>query len=403
MLLLCFEIEINYQKYLQENKESLSLIEAKDNLSINYMNGKVIHMNETKKDINFSIINNSSDKAYYNISLSNITGDTSNSSYVITSHGDYYYEDDFSQTILGNHLEIDPGSTVRYTLTIVNDDKKDFSFTINIEPVNIENTLGNVLLKNNPIKTSAISNLFMPATDNEGLISLTSTKGTSYYFRGNILNNYVQFGDSVWRIVKINEDSSVELILDNVLENTTSYNTNESANNTVFTNSNVYQTLLTWYSNHLKTNDAFIADSVYCYDDSVTDNSNLIDGTSLYAPDTRLFTNHTPTNECKGSSISSKIGLLTADEAVYAGASLNSNTTYYLHLNSNISSWWTMTPSKTKNNSLYLMSISNDGIVNDEELESNSIYVRPVITVTNHVLATGDGTSDHPYILSLGN
>src|SRR5574344_2320973 len=164
MLLLCFGIEINYQKYLQENKESLSLIEAKDNLSINYMNGKVIHMNETKKDINFSIINNSSDKAYYNISLSNITGDTSNSSYVIISHGDYYYEDDFSQTILGNHLEIDPGSTVRYTLTIVNDDKKDFSFTINIEPVNIENTLVNVLLKNNRINSGVISNLFMPAT-----------------------------------------------------------------------------------------------------------------------------------------------------------------------------------------------------------------------------------------------
>ena len=38
--------------------------------------------------------------------------------------------------------------------------------------------------------------------------------GTSYYFRGNVIDNYVSFADKTWRIVRINGDGSVRLILD---------------------------------------------------------------------------------------------------------------------------------------------------------------------------------------------
>ena len=40
--------------------------------------------------------------------------------------------------------------------------------------------------------------------------------GTSYYFRGNVLDNYVSFADKIWRIVRINGDGTVRLVLDDV-------------------------------------------------------------------------------------------------------------------------------------------------------------------------------------------
>ena len=38
--------------------------------------------------------------------------------------------------------------------------------------------------------------------------------GTSYYFRGNVTNNYVSFAGFIWRIVRINGDGSIRMIYD---------------------------------------------------------------------------------------------------------------------------------------------------------------------------------------------
>ena len=39
--------------------------------------------------------------------------------------------------------------------------------------------------------------------------------GTSYYFRGAVKNNYVQFANKCWRIVRVNGDGSIKLVLHN--------------------------------------------------------------------------------------------------------------------------------------------------------------------------------------------
>ena len=43
--------------------------------------------------------------------------------------------------------------------------------------------------------------------------------GTTYYFRGNVENNYVKFAGKDWRIVRINEDGTIRLILDGFMDN----------------------------------------------------------------------------------------------------------------------------------------------------------------------------------------
>ncbi len=47
------------------------------------------------------------------------------------------------------------------------------------------------------------------------LASTEDDYGTSYYFRGAVKNNYVQFANKCWRIVRIVGDGFVKLVLHN--------------------------------------------------------------------------------------------------------------------------------------------------------------------------------------------
>ena len=38
-----------------------------------------------------------------------------------------------------------------------------------------------------------------------------------YYFRGKVENNYIKLGEDLWRIVKINGNGSVKIILNNLV------------------------------------------------------------------------------------------------------------------------------------------------------------------------------------------
>ena len=53
------------------------------------------------------------------------------------------------------------------------------------------------------------------STETEITLSTTSDDyGTSYYFRGNVIDNYVDFAGMCWRIVRIAGDGSIKLILE---------------------------------------------------------------------------------------------------------------------------------------------------------------------------------------------
>ena len=143
------------------------------------------------------------------------------------------------------------------------------------------------------------------------LASTEDDYGTSYYFRGAVKNNYVQFANKCWRIVRITGDGSVKLVLHN--DNTTkAANPCLSANNstdaafarysgTKYTsafntkhNDNAYvgfmygtagasgyasthantnkSTILTnletWYTNNLELYEDKLADTIWCNDKS---------------------------------------------------------------------------------------------------------------------------------------
>ena len=156
------------------------------------------------------------------------------------------------------------------------------------------------------------------STASEALLASTEDDyGTSYYFRGAVTNNYVEFANKCWRIVRVGGDGSVKLILHNdnptgvanpcdAANNSASaafarysgetyksaFNTNYNDNAYVgfkygtvgsstyeithanTNDSTILTNLETWYTNNLKTYESVIDNSVWCNDKTnVTDTS----------------------------------------------------------------------------------------------------------------------------------
>ena len=91
--------------------------------------------------------------------------------------------------------------------------------------------LAKVILANNEVKAPLTTPGAAISTADEALLaSAEDDYGTSYYFRGAVTNNYVEFANKCWRIVRVSGDGSVKLILHN--DNTTKVaNPCDAANN----------------------------------------------------------------------------------------------------------------------------------------------------------------------------
>ena len=72
------------------------------------------------------------------------------------------------------------------------------------------------ILALNEVKTPITTPGAAVSTATEALLASTEDDyGTSYYFRGAVKNNYVEFANKCWRIVRVGGDGSVKLILHN--------------------------------------------------------------------------------------------------------------------------------------------------------------------------------------------
>ena len=225
------------------------------------------------------------------------------------------------------------------------------------------------------------------AINAEGLISDLDDSGITYYFRGNVVNNYFFFADKIWRIVRINGDGTVRLILDENLEVLQMFNDKAYSYN----DTKIAVSLKEWYDVNLFQHDSYIYEGKYCYDNELSS-----DG-KLYTAYNRIFIAKLPSFNCEGDVITSKIGLLSLDEALYAGLGIaNQNKTSYL-FNEKNSDWWTMTSAQIEGENYYPFVIKNDGSISSNITGNTSNGVRPVINLSFSLKVEGDGTKDNPY------
>jgi hypothetical protein len=118
--------------------------------------------------------------------------------------------------------------TLNYTVIIeYNGDHDDYGLTADLlvykESSKKDNKmLGSLILNDNNLQNLK-TEIGQISTENEGLIRLVEDSKSTYYFRGNVDTNYVSFAGFIWRVVKINDDYSVKLILDDIIDKRTAY------------------------------------------------------------------------------------------------------------------------------------------------------------------------------------
>ena len=288
------------------------------------------------------------------------------------------------------------------------------------------------------------------------LASTEDDYGTSYYFRGAVKNNYVEFANKCWRIVRINGDGSVKLVLHNdntskaadpcssannstdaafarysgtIYESTfnekdddnayvgfmygtvgassyaaTHANTNKS---TILTN------LETWYTNNLASYADKLADTIWCNNKKTksglgygTEHTSYNNNLSLICPndnDGGKLSKFTVDDTINGNgNLTYKIGLLTADELIFAGYErwgVNNSVYIYENANKKNSFWWTLTPDCYNGYAANLL--MRDGILyNDIHPVYIGAGLRPAISlISSTTISGGSGTSEDPYVI----
>lgn len=267
-----------------------------------------------------------------------------------------------------------------------------------------------------------------------GLYKSTDDDGDSYYFRGNV-NNYVSFANQLWRVIRVNGDGTIRLLYNTDINKSAFNNVNDDekysgytydnanvctkenpcsssfdaknnlfVNNMNMTNSDVKTYLENWYISNLKLYDNYISLDSYC-----NDTTYVVSGNNYYygAYD-RIYKQYQPSLKCPdtsqlyGGNYKLKIGLMTADEANYAGLNMktpHATNNNYLYYSSN---WWFMTSGwKYITSSATSTAGLNTTIgITPQIFVAYTFYVRPVINLKSNTLITsGDGSLSNPYVI----
>ncbi len=406
LLLLTFVLLFSYVKYLKDIESTNPLVMVKSGLSINYLNGNKIILKEEKKTYTFSITNNSEGEVQYYVSLEDMKTKEELITYDLTEQNGkikiLQSEVNKENNTLASLIKINAGETHFYTLTLYGKDNLAFTakLDVNLEAGN-EEYFASTILKNNEVKKEALTNVGAEvATTNEGLIEASDDYGTFYYFRGDIENNYIMYANLLGRIVRINSDGSVRLVLNDDIETTSVlYETNveKLEDKLDFSKSALEKTLKTWYDEHLSEFDSYLISGKYCVADSIA----LTEGTrNYYAGNARMLKDFTISYSCLGKEYTSRYGILSADEVILAGATTNNdNTSYYLYVPEKVVSYWTLTPNYSEENNITYFEVTTNGKVISEN--TGSIYkgVRPVINLIKKTSVVGEGTLASPYTI----
>ena len=231
----------------------------------------------------------------------------------------------------------------------------------------------------------------MMAGDESGLYVSTDTNtgNPTYYFRGNVENNYVSFAGTIWRIVRINEDGTIRIIMQAGINNSIGYslNANKVGQYFYYSNSNAKSILENWYQANIGSKSDLA--------------KNVVNG-DYYCEQAKIdkTANYMPSFECKNDVnnkglVNSNIGLITTDEIIYAGGHFKeTKNNYYLY---NRIYTWTMSPAKNSGNH-YLWAIDPSGVVYIDSI-GNTLILRPVINLKSDTQVSGTGTSSDPFVV----
>lgn len=268
---------------------------------------------------------------------------------------------------------------------------------------------GKVTIKNNGGKYSYVpyikcgddyvtSELYKKIIEDVGIVESGSgiyVQGDNNVFRGENLNNYVKLSDKLWKIISIDSEGNLKLILDKELDNPVEWDDRYNGEREYTSGINNYE--ISRIKDHLN--------DLYNSNDLLDENAKKFVVAKNFCISGKLKSDSTNNITCDKYAENLNIGLLNVYEYTYASIDPNCKTISdrecqnynYLKPNSDSYGWWTMTPNKENTYEVY--SIENYGTLDIKNCSSNS-RLKPVIYVTKDVMYdSGKGTEKDPYII----
>ena len=449
-------IDYDTTKEEGENKTFNNKITIEGTTKINdkLLAGKIIKENKViEEEPDFSKGEPLGEDCSQNITEDKTVSLLSTNSYFIGDSFEYSNNDNGQYTIKNNGVKVDNYITSNFT-------DNDIDKYICMSRYNVCATMYKIKEisedKTKVIKADEYTSTCKSKAQGSGLYKTEDDQGGSYYFRGDrkLLNNNVEFAGKKWKIIRVNGDGTVRLILaDNnwriksigqsTFNNYNNYNettgrytgftyNNQSGkectqeqpcevryNNGNFsnesfegTNSDIKTYLEKWYSENLKEEDKYISYSYFCNDSSYASGDE--NQYSYYGAYIRIRDRYQPSLKCPepnnqsgeprdyGGIYKTKIGLITADEMNLGGITysnerigLTSTGDNYLYFSDK---WWSMSPHNSYKSSHVFFkgeSINSNSNANSEH------NVMPVINLsTNTLMSTGDGSESNPFVIN---
>ncbi len=226
-------------------------------------------------------------------------------------------------------------------------------------------------------------------TEKDGLYK----ENEQYIFKGEYPNNYIKFNNSTWRILKINEDKSIKIILidkkpeKNVWDDRFNDEKSNYVGKNNFRQSRILEKLIEVYDNNKyinKENKKLLTKHNWCIG-------------KIPEANTRIDT----LNICSDTYNETYIGLITVDEVLKPSLDNNCKEIYDISCTNynylfTINTGWTL---NTNSSNTYTAFTSNGGTISIKNA-SNSSIIRPVVNLNKDILyKSGNGTIETPYVI----
>ena len=316
------------------------------------------------------------------------------------------------------------------------------------DTINLVDTTG----KCSSVNDDGTVNVTNTESENSLLCSAPDNYGTSYYYRGNVSNNYVKFAGYYCRIVRINGGGSIRMIYDGTTAHANGEaNEDRIAGHSAFnekgddnayvgfmywtlgsstygeTHANINDSTIKkyldiWYKNTLSGTEyeQYLIDNEFLGNRSLSNNAENVGFSNsktlyywYYLANSSLKTSLYGSNEdnytISSSVVGNKkltypIGLISMEETILNGAYNVENNKFFLYSGVD---YWTMTADSfmTSNNSAHNRIIGASGCTGycggvsagGGRFVGEKLGVKPVINLKPNSLKSGDGTINTPY------